>query len=132
LTLSLLTRIGPAGLLLVLSLAGCKSAECGDTIEYGIELVIDEPGGPYPDPISIRYRVDGGTWRDIPDTEAADIPDHIAVCTERTLCRLGAELEGTYEVEVRRSRASAAFESTVPTSYCHVVTRVVPVELPAT
>ncbi len=117
--------------LLCLGLGGCRSLECDDSIAYGVELVIDEPGGPYTEPISVRYRVDGGTWREITDIEMDGIPDYIAVCSSRSRCSLGAELEGLYEVEVRRGRASASFEIAVPSDLCHVVTRVVPLSLPA-
>ncbi|HHH30607.1 MAG TPA: hypothetical protein ENK57_20010 [Polyangiaceae bacterium] len=117
---------------LMLSLGGCADFGCDDRVFYGVEVLVDEPGGPYSDPVEVRYRVDGGLWQEITDTESPDILDVIGYCPERARCLLGPELPGLYEVEVRRGRASAMFEVDVPSSTCHVVTRAVPVSLPAT
>lgn len=107
-----------------LALAGCRDG-CVPGVEHGVEVLIMEPGGPYAEPITIRYRVDGGEWIAIDDTSIA------GECTERGRCLLGEELEGSYEVEVQRGIARARFETVVTANACHVMTVTVPLSLPA-
>jgi len=117
-------------LVFALGVAGCNFG-CTSGIVYGVEILIDEPGGPYMEPVSIRYRVDGDVWHDVPDTSDV-IANDVAECPLRSRCYIGAEQEGVYEVEVRRGRASAMFETIVSTDSCHVNTVTIPLSLPAT
>lgn len=128
-----MTRSLPVALLAglaSLALSGCTFG-CTTDIHYGVEVLIMEPGGPYDAPISIQYRVDGGTWHAIEDTSVLG-PQAAGMCTERGRCLLGEELEGTYEVEIRRDIARARFETFVNANACHVQTITVPLSLPAT
>lgn len=112
--------------------SGCADVECGeDDLAYGVELLIREPGGPYAEPVSIRFRVDGGAWLEVSDTEAVDPLDD-AECPERGRCFIGLDLPGDYEVEVRRGPASATFSTRVIMDYCSARTVRVPLELPET
>jgi len=112
--------------------SGCADVECGDDdLAWGIELLIREPGGPYDEPVSVRYRVDDGAWFEISDTEAVDPLDD-AECPERGHCFIGLDRTGDYEVEVRRGAASASFPARVIMDYCSARTVRVPVELPET
>lgn len=113
-----------------LGLAGCRDG-CPPGVMYGVEVLIMEPGGPYDAPVTIRYRVDGGGWYTIDDTSVPGATPE-AECTARGRCLLGAELEGVYEVEVRRDIARAMFETVVVANRCHVQPVTVPLSLPAT
>lgn len=118
--------------LALLSMAGCADIECSDDdLLYGVEVLVSEPGGPYDEPVSIRFRVDDGAWSMVDDTEAVDAMDD-ASCESRGRCFIGFDLGGRYEVEVRRGRASATFETMVWEDFCSVDTVQVPLELPAT
>jgi hypothetical protein len=112
-----------------LGLAGCRDG-CVPGVEHAVEVLIMEPGGPYAEPITIRYRVDGGEWVVIDDTSIPGARPE-GECTERGRCLLGEELEGGYEVEVQRGIARARFETVVTANACHVMTVTVPLSLPA-
>lgn len=100
-----------------LSVLGC-AFECTAEEAYGVELEITEEGGPRDEPITIRYRVDGGDWQ----TDA--------ICHRRTRCLLGSEWDGRYEIEVTRGPVTARAETTVAADRCHVLTETVPITLP--
>jgi hypothetical protein len=107
----------PLVLLLAAGLPGC-ALECTDEEVYGVELQITEEGGVRDAPLEVRYRVDGGEWR----TDA--------VCFDRSVCWLGSELDGDYEIEVTRGAAFVAVQTRVQADRCHVITQVVPVTIP--
>ena len=99
---------------------GCLyDLECTDDVRYGVELEISEPGGPYPEPIEVRYQVDGGAW----------ISD--AVCPSRATCSIGPELAGGYVIEISRGAATVTVETRVAADRCHVITETIPVEIPS-
>jgi hypothetical protein len=106
-------------LLSTLALLGCRELECTSEEAYGVQLDISEEGDVHDEPIEVRYRVDGGEWR-------SD-----AQCPERTLCLLGLELDGTYEIEVTRGGTTVTVETQVRADRCHVLTQTVPITIPS-
>lgn len=102
--------------------AGCKDIECSPDLVHGVVLNIYEEGGPHTEPISIRYRVDGGAWVEIVDSRDE--------CAARTSCELGPELDGSYEIEVSRGPVTVTTFIDVSADRCHVQTVEVPVTIP--
>jgi len=103
--------------------SGCRDVTCTSEILPGVILRITEEGGPFAEPIAVRYRVNGAGWMDIADTSAG--------CAQRTRCELGPELDGRYEIEITRGPVHASTYVDVTADACHVHTVEVPVTLPA-
>lgn len=109
----------------LLAASGCRDIECASGLAPGVEIRILEAGvGPHTDPIMVRYRIDGGAWTEIDDTMSG--------CAERTFCQIGWEMDGSYEIQIIRGSATVTVFTDVSADRCHVLTRMLAVEIPDT
>ena len=113
-------------LLVGLLVSGC--AACTTEVVFAVDVVVQEASGPTADPVSIRYRVDGGEWTVIPDTQGIVMTGDI--CLGREECLIGPEISGEYEIEVTRGPDMATAMSSVGEDDCHVMGTRVVVTLP--
>lgn len=102
------------GFLVAITASGCESYSCTEEARYAVNIEVRDADGALVTPDEVEYTVDGG------DPILVDCTSGIEPCSDGHVS-IGAELEGAYEIVVRRGDASAEASVVVTADRCHVM-----------